>query len=301
MGSRPATMVFTSRELAMVRAAFWASWAETAPRTSTVIRWPAPSPSRTIAFASVSQTCVSARVNVASAVSPCWIGRFPAAPLASRSTASFVDISPSTVMALNEWATACLRAIRRAGRVIAASVVRNANIVAIAGLIIPDPLAMPPIRTGVPATENSTAVSFTTRSVVMIASAAAREPRGLSPAASAGRAATIRRVGIGRPMTPVEATSTRCGSIPRARAVSRTIVLASRSPCGPVQALALPLLATIACALPRFRIGRQRRIGAAASVLVVSVPAASAGSRETMRAMSRRPRTLMPAPTPWAA
>ena len=51
-------------------------------------------------------------------------------------------------------------------------------------------------------------------------------------------------------MTPVEATSTCSTGQPTRRAVSVAISRASRRPASPVQALAQPLLTTIARAVP---------------------------------------------------
>ena len=268
---------------------------------SIVTKCPAPSPSRTIAFASVSHTCVNARVNV---IIPASLGpnggRLPAAALARITTMSFVDMSPSTVIALKDWSTAFRSAARRPGAVTAQSVVRNANIVASAGLIIPDPLAMPPTRIRRPSIRHSTAVSLIVRSVVRIASLAARDPWRLSAAAASGMPLKIRRMGRGRPITPVEATRTSPGFISSAQAVAVAMDAASARPCGPVQALAFPLLAIMAWAFLVRRTVRQRWMGAAASRFMVKTPAAVAGASETIRARSRLPRSLIPQLTPLA-
>ena len=52
------------------------------------------------------------------------------------------------------------------------------------------------------------------------------------------------------PITPVDATSTWDGAHPIRLAASTAISRASAMPCGPVQALAHPLLVTMACATP---------------------------------------------------
>ena len=57
----------------------------------------------------------------------------PDSPLASSVTVSFVEVSPSTVMALNVPATAERNARSSIVGEIAASVARNASIVAILG------------------------------------------------------------------------------------------------------------------------------------------------------------------------
>ena len=76
-------------------------------------------------------------------------------------------------MALNVSSTTSFSARWRSGAGTAASVVTNPSIVAIIGPIMPEPLAMPPIRTGVPPMVTSVAVSLGNGSVVMIARAAA--------------------------------------------------------------------------------------------------------------------------------
>ena len=120
------------------------------------------------------------------------------------------------------------------------------------GSIMPEPLVMPPTR-NVPAARSSTstAADFGNGSVVMMAvggvggrrrRAAPPPPCGMPP-----RSAAIFRF---TPMTPVEATSTSSAAQPTAAAVSAAISRASAMPCGPVQALAQPLLATMARARP---------------------------------------------------
>ena len=85
-------------------------------------------------------------------------------------------------------------------------------------------------------------------------------------------------------------------------AVSAAISRACASPSAPVQALAQPLLTTMARIDPlaRERCSRDRRIGAAAARLVVNTPAAEAGPSETTSARSGRPFALMPQATPAA-
>src|SRR5690606_35841386 len=207
---------------------------------------------------------------------------------------------------------------------------------------MPEPLAMPPRRTVRPFSMNSTAISFGTVSVVMMARAAARLPvSGPSPlpwpsplavaspleppawpepafpspepAASAAAASSLRpsaaralampastlSMGSRTPMTPVEATATSCGAVPRASATSAAMRRASARPSGPVTALALPLLATTARSLPPATCSRVTCTGAACTLLVVNTAAAAAGTSDTMTATSLRLR-LMPACTPAA-
>ena len=119
------------------------------------------------------------------------------------------------------------------------------SMVAICGWIIPDPLAMAAKRTGLPPSESSRNASFVRRSVVRIASAAAATSSP-SAATSAGAAAAIRSTGIRMPIAPVEAVSTSSALDPQRLATAAAIARSSAAPTGPVRALALPLLATMA-------------------------------------------------------
>src|SRR5262245_5870137 len=104
------------------------------------------------------------------------------------------------------------------------------------------------------------------------------------------------------PMTPVDATSTCMAAHSTAAAVSSTISWASATPCGPVQALAHPLLVTIAWATPLLAASwsSQRITGAALARLVVKTPAALAGASVAISARSGLPDALMPQARPVA-
>jgi hypothetical protein len=69
-------------------------------------------------------------------------------------------------------------------------------------------------------------------------------------------------------------------------------------PWRPVQALALPELATTTCAVPRATRGRQSFTGAAHTWLVVNMPATVAGTSEAIRARSRFLPLSEPLPVP---
>ena len=103
-------------------------------------------------------------------------------------------------------------------------------------------------------------------------------------------------------MTPVEATSTCGGSHADARAAASAIAFACAMPSAPVQALAQPLLTTIAAARPPEAASRSRdtRTGAACARLVVNTAAALAGASAASSARSRAPDALMPQATPAA-
>ncbi len=72
-------------------------------------------------------------------------GYNPAQPFAITSTMSFVDVSPSTVIWLNETSVISLSAFLSACSSTAASVVTKPSIVAMLGWIMPEPFAAPPI------------------------------------------------------------------------------------------------------------------------------------------------------------
>ncbi len=119
------------------------------------------------------------------------------------------------------------------------------------GSIMPEPLAVPPTVNVPRAVCTVTACSFGNGSVVMIARAASLP----WPRASAGTAARMPAdtLSIGRPtpITPVEATSTSSARQPSAAATSAAMRRAFAMPSSPVQALAQPLLTTMARARPR--------------------------------------------------
>ena len=93
----------------------------------------------------------------------------PAMPFASTMQESLVEVSPSTLMRLKLTWTVSSRAVRIISGEMAQSVVRKQSMVPILGWIMPLPLAMPPMRTVLPPTVVSTATSFFSVSVVMMA------------------------------------------------------------------------------------------------------------------------------------
>ena len=159
---------------------------------------------------------------------------------------SFVEVQPSTDIALKLSSTPARSADRSRSAGTSASVVSTASIVAMFGASIAAPLAMPPtMKPGPPMT-----VSLRPVSVVRIACAAA-VPLAALPLRPATRSmAPIRITPIGRvkPMSPVEHTSTSSGRHPSWAATRAHISSASSRPCWPVAALAHPLLSTTAAA-----------------------------------------------------
>src|SRR5665811_1623217 len=98
-------------------------------------------------------------------------GFTPEAPLQKPSTMSFVDSWPSTVMRLNEAATAACMSSPQASAVTTASQVTKHSIVAMLGLIMPQPLAARPMRTTPSASFTSRSPDLACLSVVRMAAA----------------------------------------------------------------------------------------------------------------------------------
>ena len=117
-----------------------------APVTRTVTKRDAPSPSAAMARASRVHTCSRASANARKAAPLRGNAGRPgaAAPLANRKHESLVDVSESTVTLLNVRATTAESAACASGADTGASVVSTAIIVAMSGMIMPDPFAMPP-------------------------------------------------------------------------------------------------------------------------------------------------------------
>src|ERR1017187_1379002 len=92
-GSDPAMAVFTSGEFAIARAMATAAPLVSAPATSMVTNFLAPSPSRAMARASAAMTSVISSSTMGISRGP---GRTPEAPLARSASVSLVEVSPST-------------------------------------------------------------------------------------------------------------------------------------------------------------------------------------------------------------
>src|SRR5882724_141094 len=300
LGSWPLMAVFTSGELATLRAATSASFRLAAPRTMIETSLVAPSPSCTSMRASRPVSASSAAANSRVPRPPRSIGGFSARPLAMTATVSLVEVSLSTVMRLNERSTVRLSTGSSAPRATAASVVTKQNIVAMWGSIMPTPLAIPPRVTVRPPISQRSAASFVRVSVVRMASAAACPPCGESDFTSVGMAARILSIGSGWPMTPVAPTSTCEAGIRSRSATCLTISRASRMPRSPLQTLEQPLLTTIVCRAPPRACSMETSTGAPFTWFVVNTAAERAGEGEWMRARSFLPLGLMPAATPAA-
>ena len=170
----------------------------------------------------------------------------PAAPFARTMTLSFVDISPSMVMRLKLSSTHSSTDLRRFSLEIEASVVMKQSMVAMLGEIIPAPFTHPPIRTRCSPRSKEIANSLAWVSLVMIAAATSEPFFGPRRSRSSSYFGSKRDIGMGRPMTPVDATPISERLSLSGLATASHMALASRMPSTPVQALALPEFAMMA-------------------------------------------------------
>jgi hypothetical protein len=222
------------------------------------------------------------------------------APLASRNTVSFVEVSPSIVIALNVTSTASTSARCSTGGDTTASVVMKPSIVAMLGAIMPAPLAMPPTWNVPAGVDTETAAALGLTSVVMIAHAASWWARRESDRAAKSAPPRILPGSSCTPITPVDAIRTWLAAQPRADATTSAEPRATAIPSGPVHAFAQPLFTRMALACPEVcaRCSRETSTGAAWALFVVNTAAAVASPSDTMRARSRASFFLMPHDTP---
>src|SRR5262249_25419401 len=122
--------------------------------------------------------------------------------------------------------------------------------------------------------------SFSTVSVVRIASAACRPPCGESPLTSFGKAVRILSIGRGCPMTPVEAINTCLGATWGDPPTTLGIYRTSLEPQSPVQTLRQPLDAKMAWARPSRTCSWDTSTGAPLTWFFVKTAAARAGADE---------------------
>ena len=168
------------------------------------------------------------------------------------------------------------------------------------GAIMAAPLATAPTVARAPSRSTPTAVCLATVSVVIIASAASTPPFSDSSSTTRGIPSSIRSIGRGTPMRPVEQTSTSDVGRPRRCAAASHMRTASARPLAPLQTLAMPLLMMTARARPSARCSRQTGIGAPWTRLVVYTAAPLAGLSDSVRDRSLLPEGLMPQVTPAA-
>ena len=175
------------------------------------------------------------------------------------------------------------------------------------GAIMPEPLAIPPRRTVLPASLKVLLAALGTRSVVMMpraASASAWGPRA-RPVTSWATPRAILSIGSCGPITPVELGTTSRGFswIPRLAKCSATrwqVWMAWPTPSWPVASLAQPELMTMAWACPLRRWRLPAMTGAPGRRFFVKTAAAVQGRSARISVMSGLPEGLRPQVVPAA-
>src|SRR5688572_13667812 len=210
-------------------------------------------------------------------------------PVAISMNESFVEVSPSTVMQLNERSATRLTMPRSRSPETRASVATKPSRVAMSGRIMPAPLAMPVTVASPRESFTFMEAAFATVSVVMMA--CADEAQSASPSRASGSAAMMRSAGSGCMMTPVEKGRI-CSGLQRSAAASALQTCMARfTPSAPVPAFALPVLTTSA-RTEFFRCFLARITGAAQKRLRVNTPATAEPSASRMTRRSLRPGLL---------
>ena len=137
-------------------------------------------------------------------------------------------------------------------------------------------------------------------SVVMIASAASNQASSVNLAMALGSAAVNFAIGKGSKITPVEKGKTCSGWIFKAAAKAQQVSKASRIPCSPVPALALPVFTTSA-RIPLLVLATQSKwarhscTGAAQNRFSVNTPATCVPGLRVMTKTSLRLAFFIPA------
>ena len=168
----------------------------------------------------------------------------PAAPLANTIAVSDVDVSVSIDTQLKVRSITRRQIASSASPSTSASVNAMVMRVAMLGSIMPTPLATPTTRAG-PEPIVASAILCTV-SVVMMPRATESASLLGSGNGKASKPARTFSMGYWRPMTPVEAMSTSCGSQPIFLATPCTTSRALASPCSPVATLAFFEMTTTA-------------------------------------------------------
>jgi hypothetical protein len=206
-----------------------------------------------------------------------------------------VEVSPSTVIRLNEPPTASIKQDCNKSLSSPASVTTNASMVAISGRIIPAPLATPVTVTVCPSTSSCREAPLGTVSVVMIPYAASTQPSSDKRAQAPGKPALILSTGSDSPITPVENGNTASGEHPALAASRVQHSRASRRPCSPVPALALPVFTSRYSGDVAARCSRATVTGAAQKALRVNTAAQVDPSSSAMTTRSFRSGDFIPA------
>ena len=181
------------------------------------------------------------------------------------------------------------------------------SMVAMLGRIMPAPLLMPVTVTVAPPICSCRLKALGTVSVVMMPSAARAQWAGCASASAAGRPASMRSMGSGSMITPVEKGRICSGATLSLRASAMQVARVRASPSSPVPAFALPVLISIARMPKSFcRCSRQTCTGAAQKRFCVKTPPTAAPSSisttvRSLRLALRTPASATPMRTPGTA
>ena len=170
-----------------------------------------------------------------------------------------------------------------------ASVNTKDSMVAISGMIMPAPLAMPLMVTLALPSFTVAVATFGKVSVVMIAFAAPIQWSGVAASASVASTPSNLVASSGSPITPVEARNTSPVVQPTAFAAVCAVSAVDCLPVLPVNALALPEFTTSARACPRPSLARHHSTGADGHFDLVKTPATVVPLSMTASSTSVRP------------
>ena len=212
-----------------------------------------------------------------------------AAPVAKASSVSDVEVSLSIVTALKVSSTPLLSSDCSTADDSGASVNTKDSMVAMSGMIMPAPLAMPLMVTLALPSFTVAVATFGKVSVVMMALAAAIQWSGVAASASVASTPSNLVASSGSPITPVEARNTSPVVQPTAFAAVCAVSAVDCLPVLPVKALALPELTTSARACPRPSLARHHSTGADGHFDLVKTPATVVPLSMTASSTSVRP------------
>ena len=183
------------------------------------------------------------------------------------------------VTALNVSSTPFFRSDCSTAEDSGASVNTNDSMVAMSGMIMPAPLAMPLMVTLALPSFTVAVATFGKVSVVMMARAAPVQSPGAAASLSCASTPSNLLASSGSPITPVEARKTSLTLQPTALAAICAVSAVDCFPVLPVKALALPEFTTSARANtsledpPRFNLARHHSTGAEGHFDLVKTPA----------------------------
>src|SRR6202171_142235 len=299
LASSPAIAVFTSGEFPTDIAILRAEALVVAPSTMISTSFRAPSPSRATCSERSASTSRNALVKAFSLGSLARVifgaPGAAAAPVAKASRVSDVEVSLSMVRALKVSSTPLLSSDCSTPEDSGASVNTNDSMVAMSGMIMPAPLAMPLMVTLALPSLMVLVATFGEVSVVMMALAEFVQSPGDALSESVANTPSNLVASSGSPITPVEARNTSLALQPTALAAIEAVSAVDCRPVLPVKALALPEFTTSARANPPLEdpplasLARHHSTGADGHFDLVKTPATAVPLSMTASSTSVRP------------